>query len=459
MARRLAYDLMTLVLLTTATVLFLRRQRDIVACMFALTLGLLSIGPTLEFWTLIGQLEVFKVLSNLPYVLLLMIGCAFPDGRFWPSWTRFGLIVIPLASIPVIASISSAAFFPLFMSPVFLAQLAILTLRYRKLPAGAERQQFRWVVFGLAATVVILLLRFALVWPQSNLPAAPLSPWGDLFASFLHAIGYAGLALGVAIALLRYRLYDAESLISRSFAIGATSLLLAGVWGGSEKAIEIIFSGLLGEGEEGAVHVIGAAIAVILVTPLHGRMHRWIEKRFRSAVWVMREQLPERLAVLSQRVGLRALGDAVLAQVARDVRVTRAALVLLRSDRLIVAAHLGPDVDQVCNGLTQADLPRSGEQVDETAAFPFSLALGEDEAASSWLLLGPRPDGTPCNKDERTALAELAGPLALAMATAEARDDRDNEIARALQGLEARLASLEAGGRRGRQTRAATNTI
>ena len=450
MARRLAYDLMTLLLLTPATILFLRRQRDVVAAMFGLALGLLSIGSTLEFWTATGHLGIYKVLSNIPYILLLMVGCAFPDGRFWPRWTRYGLVAVPLISAPAIALISSAALFPLYAAPAFLALLAILTLRYRSLPAGAERQQFRWVAFGLAATVALLLLRFVLVWPQASLPLGPLSPWGDFFASLVHALGNTGVAFGVAIALLRFRLYDAESLIGRSFAVGATSLILAGVWGGSEKAIEIVFSGLLGEGEEGVIRVIGAGVAVILVTPLHGRMHRWMEKRFRSAVWELRERLPERLAALSQRVGLRALGDTVLAQVTRDVRVARAALVLLRNDRLVVAAHVGANTDEACAGLSLAKLPRAGERVDEATPFPYRLALGEDEEATAWLLLGPRPDGTPCNHDERTALAELAAPLAQAIATTEARDERDNRVDAALRGLEARLAAIEAGAPRPR---------
>ena len=451
MARRLAYDLMTLLLLTPATILFLRRQRDVVAAMFALALGLLGIGSTVEFWTAIGHLAAYKVLSNIPYILLLMAGCAFPDGRFWPRWSRYGLVIVPLASAVLLFVVSSGALFPLYAAPAFLALLTILTLRYRNLPAGVERQQFRWVAFGLAATVFLLLLRFGLVWPQSNLGLGPLSPWGDFLASLVHALGNTGVAFGVTIALLRFRLYDAESLISRSFAVGATSLLLAGVWGGSEKAIEIVFSGLLGEGEEGVIRVIGAGVAVILVTPLHGRMHRWMEKRFRSAVWELRERLPEALAALSQRVGMRALCNTVLAQVTRDVRVARAALVLLRDDQIVVAAHIGAAADEACADLTLASLPRAGERVDDAAAFPYRLALGEGEEATAWLLLGPRPDGTPCNHDERSALAELAAPLALAIATTEARDERDNRIDAVLRGLEARLAAIEAGPQHGRQ--------
>ncbi len=454
MARRLGYDLMTLLLLLPAIVLFLRRQREIVAAAFALSLGLLSIGPTNEYWGAIGLLGAYRIVTAVPYVLVLMIGCAFPDGRFWPSWTRFSLIAVPLVYLPLISIGVDYSNFSLLTAPAFIVLVVILALRYRRLPAGAERQQFRWVAFGLTAGVFTLLLRFALTFAQAGLSPAPFSPWVDFSASFTHALGYAVIGGGFGIALLRFRLYDAESLVSRSAALASTTLLLGGVWGASEKAIEVGFSGLLGQGAEGSATVVGAGIAVIFVTPLHGRLHKWIEKRFSSEVWDLKERLPEKVTALSQRVGTHALCDAVLDHIARAVRVTPAALVLRRGDDLVVAAHRGILPDQVCAGLTQASLPQSGEMVDETAAFPFRLALGEEDEACAWLLLGPRPDGTPCNRDERGALAELAAPLGRAIATTDARDEHDGRVAALLRALEARLGAIEAYIARGRVRRA-----
>jgi hypothetical protein len=454
MARRFAYDLMALLLLLPASVLFLRRPREIVAAAFSLSLALLSLGPTNEYWGALGLLGAYNIFSTIPYILVLMIGCAFPDGRFWPRWTRFSLVVVPLAYLPLAPFGVDYSNVALYTAPAYVALIAILALRYGRLPAGAERQQFRWVAFGLAAGVFTLLLRFSLIWAQARLSPAPLSPWVDFSASFLHALGYAIIGGGFGIALLRFRLYDAESLVSRSAALASTTLLLGGVWGASERAIEIAFSGLLGQGAEGAATVIGAGIAVMLITPLHGRMHKWIEKRFSSEVWDLKERLPEKVTALSQRVGTQALCEAVIDHIARAVRVTPAALVLRRDERLIVAAHRGILTDQVCAGISTESLPQSGEMLDETAIFPFRLALGEEDGACAWLLLGPRPDGTACNRDERGALAELAASLGRAIETTEARDEHDGRIAELLRALEARLGAIEADITRGRVKRA-----
>ncbi len=53
-------------------------------------------------------------------------------------------------------------------------------------------------------------------------------------------------------------------------------------------------------------------------------------------------------------------------------------------------------------------------QLDEGPVFPFRLALSEEDKATAWLLVGPRPDGTPCNRDERESLVALVAPIARA---------------------------------------------
>lgn len=445
MVRRLAYDMMTLLLLLPATVLFLRRPQEIVAAGFALSLALLSFEPTGEFWAATGMVDAYQILSALPYILVLMIGCAFPDGKFWPAWTRFNLILAPLLFAPMILKVEGYGNFAMLTAPAFLALIALLVLRYRKLPAGAERQQFRWVALALAAGVLTLLSRVALVSVQDRLSPAPYSPWVDLSASFVHALGYAMIGSGFAIALLRYRLYDAESFISRSAAVTATTLLLAGVWAASEKAIEVTLALQLGMHEEAIASAIGAGVAVIVVSPLHGRVHEWMDKRFRTGVWRLRERLPDIAAALSQRSGTRSLCDTMLDHIARAVRVTSAALVIDRGGRRVVISHIGPRPQKVHASLACQSLPETGATVDEESDFMFRLALAEENAsATAWLMLGPRPDGTPCNRDERKALEELAAPLASAIATTQARDAHDHQLAGLLTKHDRRLSAIEA---------------
>ena len=47
--------------------------------------------------------------------------------------------------------------------------------------------------------------------------------------------------------MLRYRLYDADAVISRSVTFGALTLLLLGIFAGSEKVIELVGERYFGE--------------------------------------------------------------------------------------------------------------------------------------------------------------------------------------------------------------------
>ena len=71
----------------------------------------------------------------------------------------FSLIAAPALSLPLMAVANDYGVFTLYAAPAFLAMVLILALRYRRLPQGAERQQFRWAAFGLAAGVALLILR------------------------------------------------------------------------------------------------------------------------------------------------------------------------------------------------------------------------------------------------------------------------------------------------------------
>jgi hypothetical protein len=444
LARRIAFDLTTLALLVPAGLLFLRRPREIVAATFALCLVLLTIGPTYEFWAGIGWADFHKSVAALPYILAPMVGCAFPDGRYFPAWTRFSLVLVPLILLPLVPVATHYGNFALLSSPVFIAVTLPLWLRYRTLHSGPERQQFRIVILSIATGGLVSSARLALTWVQASLSPSPLSPWIDLSSFFIFALGYAIIGAGFAVALLRYRLYDAEALISRSAALTVTMLLLAGVWAALERTAEAVFAGALGSGQATLAAIVSAALAVVLVTPLHGRLQAILEKRVHGRVWHLKARLPAQIATLAQHASRQALGAALIRHVASALHVDRAAIVMAEDDCLTVAAGQGISADQVCVWLIGGTLPPSGASVDDDPAFPFRFALADEEVPTkSWLLLGPRPDGTSINRDERESLAELAPSMARGLDIAQTRDAHNRRIASTLAALEARLAALE----------------
>jgi hypothetical protein len=421
MLRRIAYDAMTFLLLGVSLILFLRRSHDPVAAAFAFAFCLIPVGPTIEFWTSLNALAAYKVVSALPYIPMLMIGCAFPDGRYWPSWTRIAIVLVPVLLLPAMFFVLEYSQFTLLAAPLFLATIIILALRFRRLPQGVERQQFRWAAFGLIVGVLLLIARLpASALIQANLDVSPLSPWFDLGGSFLHVIGYAVIAAGFGVSLLRYRLYDAESFIGRSAAIATITLLLPGVWAASEKALELLLPSVLGQQQQALINVISAAFAVIAVTSLHGRAQRWIEHRFQKGVFQLKSALPAKADALALRCDVTEFCEKVLGDIARDVRATKSAIVLQGA----IAASQNCEQHDI-------DLWREAQEREDDEAAGFFEAPLIDPVANEpvgLLLVGPRPDGTLCNRDEREALLSVAPAIARAIATARARAAREEEL-------------------------------
>ena len=98
-----------------------------------------------------------------------------------------------------------------------LAAVASLAFRYRR--AGtAERAQLKWLVFAAAVIVV------------AELASAPIKSTDLQNAISSGALALVPLAIGVAV--LRYRLYDIDRLISRTLAYAIVTGLLIGTYAG-----------------------------------------------------------------------------------------------------------------------------------------------------------------------------------------------------------------------------------
>ena len=111
-------------------------------------------------------------------------------------------------------------FFALLIG-VTVASLAGQVVRFRR-STGERRQQLKWLLSGTAVA-----------GPGLGLSIALSSATG--FLGVLGGIGFAlmaALPIGIGVAVLRYRLYDIDRLISRTLAYGAVTALLAGAYAG-----------------------------------------------------------------------------------------------------------------------------------------------------------------------------------------------------------------------------------
>jgi hypothetical protein len=437
------------VLLAVAVILIRRRQEDMVAAL--LSSAFLLWATTSSFDVTRGDpLLAVGLADRLRFLLFALALLLFPGGDWQPGWTRqvaiASAMVFLLGVAETLGLIDSHLFLPLAILCV-LASLSALFLRYRFSANDTERQQMQWVALGLASGIFLILAARAGAALNDSRGSLAFDP---VLVEALFQSGVVAIAIGFLVSLLRYRLYDAEAVITRSAAYAVLTLSLGATFAGSEALIEMLGQHYFGAGIGSISGAMAAAVAALLLAPLHGRITGWAERRFQRDLVVLKEHLPELLAELSGGSSTARVATAALTRIEEAVHAARSALVI---DGRVVAAH-GTGRAAVMRWLKDWRLPARIELFDCAAAseFPLRMALKcPFGSVRGWLLLGPRPDGSLYGRDEVGALATIAPSLRRALFAAREREkERAGEAARrrvdlvSMRKLEARLALIEA---------------
>ncbi len=157
-------------------------------------------------------------------------------------------------------------------SPATLLAAASLVTRFRR-SRGIERQQLKW----LAATVVALL-SVAIVMNALQI----VSPSSTAVAQITLVLAVPLVPISIGIAVLRYRLYEIDTLINRALVYGALTAILAGVYTASIGVFQRLFTAIAGEHSEGGV-VLTTLLVAAAFTPLRSRLQVIVDRRFKAA--------------------------------------------------------------------------------------------------------------------------------------------------------------------------------
>jgi hypothetical protein len=144
--------------------------------------------------------------------------------------------------------------------------VAALLVRSRR-SRGVERQQLKWLLVAMVPAAVLL--------PLSLQPAVSAAvPWvGTLSVATLPLA-----ALAVAVAVLRYRLYDIDRILSRTIGWAVVSLILASVFVGVIVGLQALLAPVT---ENNTLAVAASTLlAAALFQPLRVRVQRAVDRRF-----------------------------------------------------------------------------------------------------------------------------------------------------------------------------------
>ena len=221
---------------------------------------------------------------------------------------------VPALGVPAGIAIPASA---LILVLGLLTGTGSLVGRFRR-ARGVERQQLRWLAFGAALAAVALLV--ALV-------ALP-TPTGDDVFQLALGVCFALLPLATGAAILRYRLYDIDRIISRTVAYGLLTLVL----GGGYAAVALVLGQLVGR--DSSLAVAGATLAVAaLFQPARRRVQQAVDRRFNRRRHDAARIIEGFGARLRDEIDLDTLTAEVLAVADQTMQPTRSSLWLRPAPR------------------------------------------------------------------------------------------------------------------------------
>jgi hypothetical protein len=147
----------------------------------------------------------------------------------------------------------------------WLAWLAVQVPRYRH-SEGERREQLKWLYSGAVVLVVAVLCGALASGSSSHLAQV---------GTALNVLGFAVFAACLAVAVMKYRLYAIDRIISRVISYAVVTAVIAGVFAG----VVVFTSDVLPFREPVAVAA-STLVAAALFNPLRKRVQRMVDRRF-----------------------------------------------------------------------------------------------------------------------------------------------------------------------------------
>ncbi|OLB64423.1 MAG: hypothetical protein AUH94_02100 [Ktedonobacter sp. 13_2_20CM_2_54_8] len=315
--------------------LFWRKSDNWMALLVALMLvvqGADSLSGVVSVSTEAGQVAA-HVLDFLAFLLLFLVFCLFPNGRFvphWIGWLVFGFLpVLLLSTFPILPfqQLWMLVWYG-FLGGGVLAQL----YRYRWGSSPMQRQQTKWVVLGVGVVFSVefgLFLAFLLV--PSLGPTGSLPPW--LLEALSNTVP-ALIPLSFGLAILRYRLWDIDVLINRVLVYGLLTALLTLVYFSSVTLLQFLLRGLIGQALQDQWAVVGSTLAIAaLFQPVRRRIQRSIDRRFYRRKYDAARTFAAFSSTLRHEVDLDQLGEELVAVVQETMQPSHISLWLRPTDQ------------------------------------------------------------------------------------------------------------------------------
>jgi hypothetical protein len=273
------------------------------------------------FWILIFGLIVF--------LLLLFPNGRLPSNRWRPlAWLSAGVTLMgaalaaisPDVGLDVLGSSDNRHIYislpnplgieglPNLFRPVQTLVLALGPVAAasvvvgRRKARGVERQQIKWLLYAGAIFFVGIFLKNTIFSLLGGVP------WGMWVGNLLVAVGGLGGPIAIGIAILRYRLYEIDTLINRTLVYGSLTAMLVALYFVGIVVLQRAF--VLLTGQQSTLAVVASTLLIAaLFNPLRRRTQSFIDRRFYRRKYDAKKTLETFSAKLRDETDLEALNS------------------------------------------------------------------------------------------------------------------------------------------------------
>lgn len=399
-----------LVFLAVGALIFWRKYDDWMALLVSLMLVVFGLADSASAPKLLPAAYpslTFPIwfLQFLGIALLMFFIFLFPDGRLVPRWIRWLMPFILLRE-------AINAFFPnsdlvngdsWYLSQLIEVGLALYAqiYRYRRVSGPVQRQQTKWVVYGLAMSFIgyfgfILLFGFGFTSWTANVLAV-------MFLQTLLAFFILLIPVSILIAVLRFRLYDIDLLISRTLVYVPLTAILAGIFAASISLSQKVFIAFTGQSSDAAT-VLTTLIVVAAVEPLKTGLQHLVDRRFKDAGDPTKtlKAFDGQVQSFIQMVDRDAITRRLLDEATQAFQAKNGALFLARDGNMELAQSCG-DWSGEAKINVPLQNPESGDRIGLVA-------------------LGPRRNGSDYTSHDRETLEQIARHVARVIELMGCRD-------------------------------------
>ena len=393
-----AYTLISQLISTALTglialIVFLRKPGERMPLFVAFFLLTFSNSAVINALGLASAAWAFPVqcLTAAFWVTFMLFFTLFPGGHFSPRWMRWVVFAFaaPLLTgiffpdTPLDIGLSAPWIGAVCFISLFASMLVAQVYRYRRISTPTQRQQTKWVVYGIS---MMLALEIAVILPMIFSPAYTQSTFFLILSGGLGNFPFLLLPLSIGVAMVHSRLWEIDILINRMLVYGVLTLVI----GAAYVLIVGALSSLFKIQDDLWVSLLVTGLVAVLFQPLRDRLQQGINR----LMYGQRDEPYTVLSRLSARLETSLAPDTVLPAI---VETTAQALKLPYA-----AILLGSGQSQALG----AEFPGHSEkwkQVVDLIHFPILYqgeALGE-------LVVAPRAPGESFTEPDERLLADL----------------------------------------------------